>query len=305
MRFFWNAKFIFWNFIILVFLKTAFVYSGFQLAALLQEPAVFTKQDIIASTNQFRASIDVAPLAENSVLDIAAAQKLQDMIDNQYFAHFSPSGVSPWHWFEVNQYTYSYAGENLAIGFPDAATTVQAWANSPSHRKNLANTNYLDIGVAVAPAKIKDIDGIAVVQMFGRPAVVKSAHTLRLGFSGTSASGGTAKDALRVSVAPSAVPAPSALEKPTVPIRVSSIANREVPVEVPTSEAPSPVRRIAEALNTVYTAYALIIAILSASYMFFAGFHRQHILKTAMNFALFFLALALPLIQISPSGFIF
>jgi uncharacterized protein YkwD len=43
--------------------------------------------------------------------------KANDMATLSYFAHTSPSGLTPWHWFAKANYVFSYAGENLAIDF--------------------------------------------------------------------------------------------------------------------------------------------------------------------------------------------
>ncbi len=152
MRFFRKNKFIFWNLIALIFIKAVFSYSGAQFASLLDSTPLFSREDIVSQTNALRSALKLNQLKENSVLDAAAAQKLQDMINNQYFAHTSPAGITPWHWIDISNYSYTYAGENLAIGFSTAKDTVDAWDKSPAHRDNLLNTKYKDIGVAVASA---------------------------------------------------------------------------------------------------------------------------------------------------------
>ena len=172
MRLFWSTKFILANFFVLALLQIFLVAPGFQLATLLSGEPPFSAQQIISATNSFRKELGLDSLRENNVLDIAAAQKLQDMALNEYFAHFSPSGVSPWHRFVINNYSYSYAGENLAIGFIDASATVNAWAQSPSHRKNMENSNYREIGVAVRNVEIQGAEGVLVVQLFGTPSTV-------------------------------------------------------------------------------------------------------------------------------------
>ncbi|HCS79343.1 TPA: hypothetical protein DIV55_06435, partial [Patescibacteria group bacterium] len=48
-------------------------------------------------------------------------------------------------------------------------SVVGAWMNSPSHRENILDSNFKEIGVAVADGKLTGTDGILVVQMFGTP----------------------------------------------------------------------------------------------------------------------------------------
>lgn len=124
---------------------------------------------LIELTNQERRSAGLSPLKENLVLNQAALAKAQDMIKNEYFNHTSPSGVTPWHWFKKSGYTYKAAGENLAIGFLDSAEVEKAWKESPSHRQNLLNPNFKEIGIAVLTGSFQGRDTTVVVQLFGAP----------------------------------------------------------------------------------------------------------------------------------------
>jgi len=155
------------NIAVLVTIKFWLPFGTSQFGALIEQVREFSSRDIIAETNQIRASYNVEPLKTSPALDLAAADKLQDMTDKGYFAHISPMGVTPWTWMIMNHYNYSIAGENLAIGFPSADAVVTAWVNSPSHRDNIVNPKYSDIGVAVGYAKLGISEGVLVVQMFG------------------------------------------------------------------------------------------------------------------------------------------
>src|SRR5687767_3856340 len=55
-----------------------------------------TIANVIALTNATREKLGLAPLKENAKLDAAAAAKAHDMINNGYFAHTSPTGVTAW-----------------------------------------------------------------------------------------------------------------------------------------------------------------------------------------------------------------
>lgn len=129
--------------------------------------ADITKIDLLNLLNQNRKSVGLAPLTENNDLNKAARLKAEDMIKNGYFAHQSPSGITPWAWFKAAGYSYKYAGENLAVGFLDSQAVYNAWINSPSHKKNLLNKNYTEVGTAI----ISGFEGnsIVVVQEFGSP----------------------------------------------------------------------------------------------------------------------------------------
>lgn len=133
-----------------------------------------TPDAVIELTNKDRMKLGVEILQENQILNTAAQKKLDDMSKNGYFAHTSPKGVEPWHWFDMAGYDYLYAGENLAINYKNVEDQEQAWMNSTTHRKNILNPKYADIGVAVGTVKIDDRESLIVVQMFGKQAVGNS-----------------------------------------------------------------------------------------------------------------------------------
>ncbi len=128
-----------------------------------------TQTDIVALTNQERAKLGLQAVTEDSRLDAAAAAKAQNMFAENYWAHYSPSGKDPWGFIQGAGYQFSYAGENLARNFSASPEVVAAWMASPTHRDNIVNTHYTNIGVAIAEGKINGTDTILVVQEFGRP----------------------------------------------------------------------------------------------------------------------------------------
>lgn len=128
-------------------------------------PAVVTD-----ATNEARAEEGRAPLSRNSLLDEAARLKAEDMAAKEYFAHWSPEGTSPWHWFNEAGYAYASAGENLAVHFTDSGEVVDAWLDSPTHRANIMNGKFTEIGIGTAEGQYEGYDTVFVVQMFGAPA---------------------------------------------------------------------------------------------------------------------------------------
>jgi hypothetical protein len=125
--------------------------------------------EVIRLTNIQRVQNGLQPLAESSLLDAAALAKGNDMLAKGYWAHFAPDGTSPWNFFLNFGYKYKYAGENLARDFPDAAGAVDAWMNSPSHRENIVNPNYEDIGIGVVEGNLAGVSTTIIVQFFGTP----------------------------------------------------------------------------------------------------------------------------------------
>lgn len=128
--------------------------------------ADITKIALENFANQARQAVGLKPLVNNSKLDQAAKLKAENMVQNNYFNHNSPSGITPWFWFAKAGYNYKYAGENLAIGFFDSKELFNAWLNSPSHRENILNPNYKEMGTAVLPG-YGGGNTVVVVQEFG------------------------------------------------------------------------------------------------------------------------------------------
>jgi hypothetical protein len=131
---------------------------------------------LIDLTNESRLENNQSPLLRNPKLDKAAELKGLDMADKEYFSHNSPEGVTPWHWFKEVGYTFLYAGENLAINFTDSSDVEKAWLNSPTHRANIMNVEFREIGMATVKGTYKNFPTIYIVQMFGTPAYGKTAE---------------------------------------------------------------------------------------------------------------------------------
>jgi uncharacterized protein YkwD len=139
------------------------------------EFAIVTSEKLIELTNNERIANGLKPLKINDKLSQAAEGKAQDMLLNSYFAHTSPTGITPWYWLEKNDYNYVAAGENLAKDFTDSGYVHKAWMNSPSHRANIMNENYQEIGIAVVEGEINGKKTLLAVQFFGKVPAKKTA----------------------------------------------------------------------------------------------------------------------------------
>lgn len=117
-------------------------------------------------TNQSREEAGLKPLTMNSVLSASAAAKANDMIANDYFAHHSPSGKKPWDWVSRSDYPYILVGENLAMNFATADGVHTALMNSPSHKKNIMNEKYKDLGLAMVSGEIDGKETNVLVELF-------------------------------------------------------------------------------------------------------------------------------------------
>lgn len=128
-----------------------------------------TAEKIIEDTNIERQKAGLSPLVANAALSQAAGEKATNMFAENYWAHYSPSGKDPWGFIKSAGYKFTYAGENLARNFADSEGVVVAWMNSPTHRENILNSNYQEIGIAVEDGILQGQQTTLVVQMFGKP----------------------------------------------------------------------------------------------------------------------------------------
>lgn len=142
-------------------------------------PDVASEQSarIIKLTNDLRIQAKVPILKESQILNQAAYMKVQDMLINQYFDHFSPRNVSLSDWLKKIGYNYMTAGENLAMGFADAEEVVEGWRRSKTHNANMLDTDFTEIGVGLASGWFNGYETTMVAEYFGQPVQAISQRT--------------------------------------------------------------------------------------------------------------------------------
>ena len=105
------------------------------------------EEQVVALVNQQRAANGLSPLTLSTELSNVARVKSQDMHDNQYFSHTSPTYGSPFDMLKTFGISYRAAGENIAMGYATPEAVMDAWMNSAGHRANILNSSYTQIGV--------------------------------------------------------------------------------------------------------------------------------------------------------------
>lgn len=146
-----------------IFVMTA-LNSGQPAAAADQTAIALTSTAIVRDINRARAKVWLPYLHSNPALNKAAEAQTQDMFKRQYFAH--RAGKLSFTYFVSQQHLDTKTiGQNLGLNPTSSAGLIRAWLNSITHRRNLYNRQYTDIGVAV-------IRG----QFFGRPTVIAVAY---------------------------------------------------------------------------------------------------------------------------------
>lgn len=161
--------------VILTLVSRVYVQTG---GIILGYATNITADQVVSQTNAERAQTGLTALTMNEMLNKAAHAKANDMFANQYWAHVSPDGKQPWDFIHESGYSYASAGENLARDFYDTTGMVQAWMDSPTHKANIVNQRYTQIGVAVVNGTLNGTETTLVVQMFGSPLAIDPSRAL-------------------------------------------------------------------------------------------------------------------------------
>ena len=171
------------------------------------------------------------------------------MFAENYWAHNSPSGKSPWVWFKEAGYSYVYAGENLAKDFGDTSRMMSAWMASPTHKDNIVNPKYTEIGLAVVPGTIQSQETVLVVQLFG------------------ASQGGAVPQVASAAIAPAPVAIAqvqtTSVPSPTQPLLIESESSREMSPDAKQSGRPRYNQfNLTRALNLGTTALFILALVL-------------------------------------------
>lgn len=137
--------------------------------------AEITIENLTRDTNEEREQLGLTKLTVNSSLNTSAQAKANDMAARNYWGHNTPEGNPPWGFINNTGYSYTKAAENLACGFGDAQAIVNSWMKSPTHRVNMVDPVFTDVGFGIVRADSYECGDwpkspqTVVVQHFGTP----------------------------------------------------------------------------------------------------------------------------------------
>lgn len=106
------------------------------------------EQQMLDLVNQERAKAGLPALVADMALTKTARIKSQDMVENNYFSHDSPTYGSPFDMMEKFGITYNAAGENIACN-QTVQAAHEALMNSPGHKANILSKDYTHIGIGI------------------------------------------------------------------------------------------------------------------------------------------------------------
>ncbi len=144
----------------------ALIYAGQKISIPEGAPLKAIEDEVLRLVNVQRSNNGLPQLKYNWQAARVARIKSQDMIDNNYFSHYSPVYGSPFKMLESYGLKFSSAAENIAYGQRSAQDVMNAWMNSPGHRANILSRNVTELGVGVAK---KSNGTLYFTQMFLKP----------------------------------------------------------------------------------------------------------------------------------------
>jgi len=121
--------------------------------------------DMLDRVNAERSARGLAPVSYDDQLVLAAQRHSDDQARRGQMTHTGGDGSTLAVRVDRVGYSWSRLGENVAYGFPDAASVMAGWMASDGHRRNIlsANTEF-GLGLALGA------DGRPYwTQVFGSP----------------------------------------------------------------------------------------------------------------------------------------
>ena len=106
------------------------------------------EKEVFNLINKERQNNGLSVLKVDGEVQRVARIKAEDLVNNNYFSHQSPTYGSPFDMLKSFKITYNTAGENIARNSSNSGA-VTAWMNSPGHRANILNGNFNYTGIGV------------------------------------------------------------------------------------------------------------------------------------------------------------
>jgi len=138
-----------------------------QAKCIVTEDADVLADRVLQLVNLERVEAGVAPVVKSDALTGLAQDYACRMIEGGFFGHTDPdTGYGPGERAVAGKYLFWNIGENLAAGQTTAADVMRVWMDSPSHRDNILDPRWTEVGIGV---RYGGADSIYWVQEFGDP----------------------------------------------------------------------------------------------------------------------------------------
>ncbi len=127
------------------------------------------QSEMLARLNEERINEGFAPLVLSTLLNKAAQNHTNDMLNRSYYAHESPEGLTSHDRIKAVGYVPSFTGENIAKGQFSVQEVMDSWMDSPAHRANIMSPNFTQVGFGLSFGANQNGFEIIWGQNFGRP----------------------------------------------------------------------------------------------------------------------------------------
>jgi uncharacterized protein YkwD len=107
------------------------------------------EKQILVISNYLRNYYGIESLERNFTLDVVAYKHSEDMFNNSFFAHESPTNGNLEARLISGKIQFALAGENIASKYIDGIDVTFGWLNSENHRTNLLSKDFNQIGIGV------------------------------------------------------------------------------------------------------------------------------------------------------------
>jgi uncharacterized protein YkwD len=108
------------------------------------------EEELAALVNQKRGSLGIPILKKSPLLGRVARNHSRDMSGRDFFHPTNPDGRGPKARLEESGYAWRTFGENIGCGQESPRLIFKAWLKSKSHRENMLNPFYREIGIGFA-----------------------------------------------------------------------------------------------------------------------------------------------------------
>jgi uncharacterized protein YkwD len=133
-------------------------------------PASVMRDAVVCLVNFERAKYHLPPLVQARKLTTSAQDYTAEMVHHDFFSHTAPNGSTPGARISAVGYHWSWAGENIASGYPTPLSVVTGWMHSQGHCYNILAPVFVNIGVGVSPHPVADASEPSTwTQDFGLP----------------------------------------------------------------------------------------------------------------------------------------
>ena len=111
---------------------------------------------ILELVNIERTKRELDPLSIDNQLDQAANFHNDEMVRADMMSHQLPGEADLGERVSATGYSWTRVAENISAGYTTPEAVVEGWMNSPGHKENILNPEFIHIGIGYEYAPDKN-----------------------------------------------------------------------------------------------------------------------------------------------------